>query len=404
MSIDMRFRNEADISYISPSVFFREHLPSLIDAGNACIQPWLENNSPDDFTLECEDNCWQLSVRGGGLSVAEGIAASGLHVRLQEDEFSGLINDEFTPMTFFTTGDLDLVRGNLPAYLDWWLILRAVIDRRPLHVPGTMAFLAKDGSPLDMRRAFTLDDSIEDMRHFLETAGFLHIQGVFTEDEMAALSLDMDAQQMAYTEGDGKSWWASTADGVRRVVRMQRFDEVSDATARLLQDTRFTGLGDISGLGHVHNSLENNQIEALIKPLNVVQGISDLPWHKDCAQGRHSFECCSLTVGISVTGADADSGQIRVIAGSHRALIWPSMIADPQVFGLPVVDLPTKTGDITIHLSCTLHMAQAPISGERRVMYSGFRFPTVDTSSSSVARARRNRAREASQHLSDKRR
>ena len=46
----------------------------------------------------------------------------------------------------------------------------------------------------------------------------------------------------------------------------------------------------------------------LFKPLGVTQGISDVPWHKDCSLGGHSYRCCSLTVGISVTGADATSG------------------------------------------------------------------------------------------------
>ena len=110
-----------------------------------------------------------------------------------------------------------------------------------------------------------------------------------------------------------------------------------------------------------------------------------------------------MTVGISVTGADAASGQIRVIAGSHRVLMWPGMLRDAEAFGLPIVDLPTATGDVTIHLSCTHHMAQAPTSGERRVLYTGFRFPSVDVGSSDAARARVNRAREsAHKHISDK--
>ncbi len=58
--------------------------------------------------------------------------------------------------------------------------------------------------------------------------------------------------------------------------------------------------------------------EALVKPIGVVAGISDVPWHKDCSLGRHSYECCGLTLGISVAGADARSGQLRVVAGSHR--------------------------------------------------------------------------------------
>ena len=50
--------------------------------------------------------------------------------------------------------------------------------------------------------------------------------------------------------------------------------------------------------------IEGNIIEALVKPIGVVRGISDLPWHKDCSIGRHSYRCCGITVGVSVTGAD----------------------------------------------------------------------------------------------------
>ena len=99
-----------------------------------------------------------------------------------------------------------------------------------------------------------------------------------------------------------------------------------------------------------------------------------MPWHKDCSLGRHSYRCCSLTVGISVTGADEQSGQLRVVAGSHRALIQPAFVR--RGLDLPQVDLPTNTGDVTVHLSCTLHMAQPPTERERQVLYTGFRLPS----------------------------
>src|SRR5438309_931074 len=136
-------------------------------------------------------------------------------------------------------------------------------------------------------------------------------------------------------------------------------------------------LDDRPGAGHVWGKRTFNRIEALFKPIGVVEGISDVPWHKDCALGRHSYDCCALTVGISVTGADAESGQLRVLAGSHRALIWPQL-RQPHC-DLPEVDLPTRTGDVTLHLSCTLHMAQPPVTHERRVLYTGFGLPDRNT-------------------------
>jgi hypothetical protein len=145
--------------------------------------------------------------------------------------------------------------------------------------------------------------------------------------------------------------------------------------------------------GHQWGTRTANRIEALFKPIGVVEGISDVPWHKDCSLGRHSYECHSLTVGISVSGADATSGQLRVVAGSHRAHMWPAFLRPDN--DLPIVDLPTRTGDVTVHLSCTLHMAQPPVDRERRVLYTGFRLPPRDADAARVARDRLATVREA---------
>ena len=395
MTIDCRTRLDKDAIDIEIEPFFSAVMPGLCMSAGANIRPWLQQNQPADFSIECEGNFWQLSAADDNILIQRGTSDSGLLVKLTASEFSGLINDFYTPMTFFTGGTLNIQRGKLEDFLDWWLILRAIVDQRPIHTPGAIDFRDQQGRPLDLNRAFTLQSPQEDMRHFLATAGFIHIAGVFSETEMATISADIDKYHDNYHEGDERSWWATTKSGARRLVRMQRFDQASAATSALLDDPRFKKIGAITGVGHVHCGLEGNAIEALIKPLDVVQGISDLPWHKDCSLGRHSYECCSLTVGISVTGAGPDSGQLRVIAGSHRALMWPALIRKPEAYGLPVVDLPTGTGDITAHLSCTHHMAQAPTARERRVMYTGFRLPSVEIGSDIESRARINQAREA---------
>ena len=54
---------------------------------------------------------------------------------------------------------------------------------------------------------------------------------------------------------------------------------------------------------------------------------------------------------------------------------------------LPIIDLATATGDVTVHCSCTLHMAQPPVERERKVMYTGFGLPDRATASDSRSRA-----------------
>jgi hypothetical protein len=46
----------------------------------------------------------------------------------------------------------------------------------------------------------------------------------------------------------------------------------------------------------------------------------------------------------------------------------------PEV-DLPVIDLPAAAGDVTMHLSCTMHMSRAPIEVGRRTLYIGYRLP-----------------------------
>jgi hypothetical protein len=86
------------------------------------------------------------------------------------------------------------------------------------------------------------------------------------------------------------------------------------------------------------------------------------------------------------------SGQLHALAGSHRALIWAGML-QPRT-ELEDIPLPTQTGDVTVHLSCTQHMAQPPTERERRVMYTGFSLPSADPTAAAEARKRLGAVRE----------
>jgi hypothetical protein len=330
------------------------------------------------MAFEVDGVPWTVELDGDELRVRPGQDGVAAIARLSAEDLSDIVNDIRTPMGMFTGGDLDMPAGGLDDFLDWWVVLRSLIDGRPVHTTGSVTFADRDGRPLDLSRGFGLDDDRGEMSHFLGEAGYLHLVGVFDPAEMDAVSAEMDAAAPNYTSGDGRSWWARTRDGDDRLVRMQHFHTYSPTTAALLADDRLQGVGGLTNDGHRLGKpgANRNIVEALVKPIGVVEGISDVPWHKDCSLGSHSYRCCSMTVGISVTGADADSGQLRVVAGSHRALVQPAFVR--RGLDLPQVDLPTGTGDVTIHLSCTLHMSQPPVGRERRVLYTDFRLPDRD--------------------------
>jgi hypothetical protein len=385
VSLDFRTRTDDDIRSVSTRTFFDEELPALARANGPLAAPGARELGIEPFTVATPSGTWTLALTGDQLSVSERDDGAA-YVQLSDDDVRDVVNDLKTPMTFLTAGTLRMVRGDLGDFLDWWVVLRSLIDGRAVHTRGAVEFVDRDAAPLDLSRGFTPDDSDDDIAHFLSQAGFLHLRGWFDAGVMEEISADMDRAFPTYRRDDGRSWWAKTAGGDDRCVRMQYFHEHSSAVVALLGSDRFARIGRLVDGGYLART-EGNRCEALVKPIGVVEGISDVPWHKDCSLGMHSFRCCGLTTGISVTGADARSGQLRVVAGSHRALVQPAFVRSNA--DLPIVDLPTETGDVTVHCSCTMHMSQPPVERERRVMYTGFglppKAPLSDAQSKAVA-------------------
>jgi hypothetical protein len=391
VTVDVRSRVDGQRVDIDPARFFGEQLPAALEEHGDAVVPALEFIRPRPLAVEIDGAEWTLLPGRDGITIETGARPDVVaQVTLTREQLADVADDQQTFMSLWASGALTQRIGNVGHLLDWWLVIRAALDGTPIYTPGSVGLNDRDGRPLDLGRAFRADDDPDEMHHFLVTAGYLHIEGLFAPAEMDAISADMDRAVPTYTEGDGRSWWARTADGASRLVRMQGFDRESDGARALIEDARFLDLAGIARAGHMFGRKRaNNKIEALFKPIGVTEGISDIPWHKDCGIGRHSYDCCGLTVGISVTGADEVSGQLWTLAGSHRALVW-SGILQPDL-DLPQVPLATGTGDVTLHLSCTMHMAQPPVDRERRVMYSGFSLaPPVDADADAVAA---NRAR-----------
>lgn len=363
MPIDLRTRVDSEPPPLEAARFFRETLPPLLDAHQAEIAHGAGALRLEPFCIETDGEPWTLLWEGDRVGVASGHQGRA-RVRVDGGQLTDLVHDQSTPIAWMSNRLLDMPEGGLPAFLNWWLVLRAALDGRRIHAAGDVTF---EG---EIRRSFTPEDPDEEMRAFLEQAGYLHIRGLFSEEEMAAVEADYPKAAPHFHKGDVRAWFATTQDGAEHLVRMEGFDRLSEVTAALVDEERFLR---IMGIPAADLQVRPGaRVSALDKPIGVVKGISDVPWHKDCSLGRHSYECCSLTVGISVTGADAESGQLRVIPGTHRALVWPAPCAQPGL-DLQPVDLPTCTGDVTVHLSCTQHMSQPPVKRPRKVLYTGFR-------------------------------
>ncbi|MEZ5166499.1 MAG: phytanoyl-CoA dioxygenase family protein [Acidimicrobiales bacterium] len=371
MSIDQRTRLHKDERALTVDEVCDAVIPAALAIHGDLAARGLTYKGLPGLGLSVDGESLVLRLDGDRMTLGTELETAGIVAELPEDALSDLVQDVQSTMGLAMTSRVQLSRGDMNGWIGWEPILRALFDGRKVHETGDVTFEDLDGGPLDLDRVFTIDDDRAESAHFLEQAGFLHLRGVFTEAEMAAVGADIDEWIARATPDDGESWWAEDADGVAQAVRVLFFYDKSSALRELVHDDRYQWLGDLTGDGHSHKGGG----EGLVKPLGIVKGLSDLPWHKDCGQGRHSCRCNSLTCGISVTGADRVSGALGVIPGSHRANTIATM-RDPQLDLQPRM-LETETGDVTVHCSDTLHRAHPPIERPRKVVYSGFGLPPL---------------------------
>ncbi|HXQ22549.1 MAG TPA: phytanoyl-CoA dioxygenase family protein [Candidatus Acidoferrales bacterium] len=372
VSVDFRTRCDADVRSLDFVEFHERELPEVLQGPNAeFVARALAILQLPPLALQVDGHSYTYRPSPKGLEIIPGDTHATAVASLGRDAFSDLMQDVRSTVALIIGDDVKMLRGSQQAFIEWEPVFRAARDGRPVYEPGSIDFRARDGSPLDLTCSFAPQDPPDEMAHFLRAAGFLRIRGLFTADEMNRISGDIDRAVPHYRPNDGRSWWARTRAGEHRPVRLQYFQVHSERVAALLNDRRFLAIAGLTSDGHACR--EGNAIEALVKPIGVVEGISDVTWHKDCSLGRHSYQCCGITVGISVTKSDEESGQLCVVAGSHRASLPLKGLRDD--LDLPRIGLPTAPGDVTVHLSCTYHMSIPPQRAERRVMYTGFALP-----------------------------
>jgi hypothetical protein len=307
----------------------------------------------------------------GRLVVETGAAAGAFTVALAPDRFSDWAQDVSSLNGLVLAGTATTRNGSAREVGLWDSLWRCLLEGWP--VVGAIEFRDRRGEPLDLGRVFSPDDDPDELAHHLREAGFARLRGWVSPEEAAAIGREMDEALPHYTEGDGRSWWARLDDGSVRCVRMQQFVDRSPTAKAFYDGSRWDDLRRIfEGDDDLVQGRPGNQVaEALVKPVGVVAGASDLSLHRDCHLGGHAFGCSGVDLGITITASGRGNGQLGVIAGSHRLAI-PGELATSTSY-LPHVAVETDAGDCTVHLSCTLHESTAPTRSTRKVMYAPFK-------------------------------
>jgi hypothetical protein len=397
MSIDSRTRLWRDARDLPRDEVLDSILPEAAARNGELAARGLRYKQLPSLGLRVDGRSVTLVERDGKLGLEPGEAAAGAVAEIDTGALSSLVQDQKSTMGLAMSAQVKMATGAFDSWIGWEPVFRALLDARPVHEAGAVALRDRQGGDLDPHRSFRLDDDREEISHFLHEAGFLHIQGVFDEDEMGAVAADIDAAVARAEPDDGASWWAGDSKGAQQAVRVLWFHEQSGTLRELLRDERLQWLSKLTGDDHDGRTMG---AEGLVKPLDIQTGLSDLPWHKDCGQGGHSYQCSGLTVGISVTGADERSGALGVVPGSHRANVQTA--GRDESLDLAPIKLETRTGDVTVHCSDTLHRAHRPIDRPRKVAYTGFRLapkpgdvvPSLSREEQRAARARLTNVRD----------
>ena len=376
-SVDTRTRGVGAAGSVDPGAFWagawrdalgRHGERAVADADRLDLAP---------LAIAVDDDVWTLRRGAHGIEVVSGREAT-VEIALDRDAFSDLVGERRTALGLVigarATGD----PAANDSFCAWDPVLRSLLDGRGVYRPGDVKLRAPDGQHLDLDQRFRLEDRPVEAAHFLAEAGFLLLEGVFSDDEIADIDSDLARAVAGARADDGQSWWAATRAGERYPCRILNFERKSASLRATFDAPRFLAIGEILGDGHRPGDPFGEHFaavtaEGLVKRVESVEGLACLPWHKDCDRGGHSMYCSGLTIGICLTPVDDAHGGLDVMAGSHRANI--ARAQTDRGLDLPIVTLRAARGDVTVHLSCALHRSTHPKSRERRVAYTGFTLP-----------------------------
>lgn len=311
------------------------------------------------FRLSDDGSCVSYYPEDGALRIA-GDAGADTLVDLSYANWQGIVNDVETAAALIYGDRLGQeCRGDLGRFMLWEPLLRSLYTGMPLFpAEGQLALRDSAGQAIDPSRHFDLlHDAPDAMREYLDLSGYLLLRSVFSAEETARLKAAGEALRAAARADDKASWWGKDAAGNDVVTRV--LNGGSHPVLRALaSDPRIAAMHRLMPAGLKAENPENTDaITVLFKTPEMVQGLSDLPWHRDCGMGGHAVMCPVINMSIYLEDATAASGELRFLPGSHR-------YACPTPDARAGISVPARTGDVTLHYGDVMHGAPAPSSSE----------------------------------------
>ena len=337
--------------------YHREELPARLreDRGEIAAHA-LAGLPPLAFRLRT-GGAWTYARRGDAVEIVAGDADATTVIELDHAAWEGLVHELEAPAGLLYAGRLSCTRGNAMQLMAWESGLRALYTGRPAYNPERLDLRDRAGAALDVELSFTLADANQDIAHFLRTAGYVFVRDVFRGDEVAAMLAEAEALQAEARKGDHLSWWGKDAEGRELLCRVTRAAS-KPRLGSLPADPRVRALAELAGEGLAHKKGEGDGVTVIYKRPQMVEGLGDLPWHRDCGMGGHAVLCPTLVLSLYLVEATPETGELVMLPGSHRASC-NTVHAGKR--GAPTgAHFAARAGDVSLHFGDTMHAAPPP--------------------------------------------
>ena len=339
--------------------YHREELPPLLRAGRGALAArGARALGSLAFRLPSGD-AYTYRPNAGGMEVVAGDADADTVIELAPELWQNLVRELDAAAGLLYGGRAKCLRGNALRWVSWEPALRAMWSGRPVYHASEAQLLDRAGAPLDPAASFTLDSDREEMAHFLRSAGYLFVRGVFGAGEIAAFRAEAEALAGEARKGDKLSWWGKDAAGEEVLTRVTRA-RAKPRLRALPEDPRLLALKDLADepLEHRAPPTAEEGVSVIWKRPKMSEGLGDLPWHRDCGMGGHALMCPTLIASVFLTPATPETGELRMLPGSHEASLGFFEATDPRA--PRGVGLAADPGDVTLHYGDIMHAAPPP--------------------------------------------
>ena len=342
--------------------YHRVELPALLATGRAAHVARATAGLPTLAVCVSDGRAYTYRPRTGGIDIVAGEAEASTVLEINVEAWQGLVHELEAPAGLLYAGRVRCVRGNAVDFMAWESALRALYNGRPPYDPDRVELADRAGMRLDINRTFSRANDRGDMADFLRVAGYLFVRAVFSAGEAERFLAEAEELRHEARPGDKLSWWGKNAAGDTVLCRVTR-GNAKPSLAALRSDARVLALKDLADAQFVYKRGEGEGAAVIYKQPDMIEGLGDLPWHRDCGMGGHAVMCPTLVVSVYLTEASPENGELTMLPGSKDAAFNAH---DPNQRGaLRSAHFHARPGDVSLHYSDTVHAAPPPTARGR---------------------------------------